>query len=66
MLPQLMISSEELKPITLGLYGMASYFAPPYGQMMMASLFGIIPLIVLFLVLQKYWQSGLAAGAVKG
>ena len=33
---------------------------------MMASLFGIIPLIVLFLVLQKYWQSGLAAGAVKG
>ena len=33
---------------------------------MMASLFGIIPLIALFLILQKYWQSGLAAGAVKG
>ena len=65
-LPQLMISSEELKPITLGLYGMASYFSPPYGQMMMASLFGIIPLIALFLILQKYWQTGLAAGAVKG
>lgn len=36
-LPQLMISSQELKPITLGLYGMASYFSPQYGPMMMAS-----------------------------
>ena len=65
-LPQLMISSENLKPITLGLYGMASYFDPAYGPMMMASLLGVIPLIALFLGLQKYWQSGLAAGAVKG
>lgn len=65
-LPQLMISSETLKPITLGLYGMASYFSPQYGPMMMASLLGVIPLIILFLGLQKYWQSGLAAGAVKG
>ncbi|MCI7550836.1 MAG: carbohydrate ABC transporter permease [Actinomycetaceae bacterium] len=65
-LPQLMVSSDTLKPITLGLYGMASYFDPAYGPMMMASLLGVIPLIVLFLGLQKYWQSGLAAGAVKG
>lgn len=65
-LPQLMISSDELKPVTLGLYGMASYFNPEYGPMMMASLLGVIPLIVLFLGLQKYWQSGLAAGSVKG
>ncbi|MBM6706325.1 carbohydrate ABC transporter permease, partial [Bifidobacterium pullorum subsp. saeculare] len=25
----------------------------------------IIPLVIAFLLLQKYWQSGLAAGAVK-
>ena len=65
-LPQLMISSDELKPITLGLYGMASYFNPEYGPMMMAALLGVIPLIILFLGLQRYWQAGLAAGAVKG
>lgn len=65
-LPQLMVSTDALKPITLGLYGMASYFDPAYGPMMMASLLGVIPLIILFLGLQKYWQSGLAAGAVKG
>lgn len=65
-LPQLMISSQELKPITLGLYGMASYFSPQYGPMMMASLLGVLPLIVLFLALQRYWQAGLSAGSVKG
>ncbi|MCI6574267.1 MAG: carbohydrate ABC transporter permease [Actinomycetaceae bacterium] len=65
-LPQMMISSDELKPITLGLYGMLSYFRPEFGPIMLASLLGVIPLVILFLGLQKYWQSGLAAGAVKG
>ncbi|MBM6697085.1 carbohydrate ABC transporter permease, partial [Bifidobacterium pullorum subsp. saeculare] len=29
------------------------------------SLITIIPLVIAFLLLQKYWQSGLSAGAVK-
>jgi multiple sugar transport system permease protein len=29
------------------------------------SLLSIIPLIAAFLMLQRYWQSGLSAGAVK-
>ncbi|MCI1832368.1 MAG: carbohydrate ABC transporter permease, partial [Bifidobacterium sp.] len=29
------------------------------------SLVTIVPLVVAFLLLQRYWQSGLAAGAVK-
>jgi multiple sugar transport system permease protein len=29
------------------------------------SLLSIIPLVVAFLLLQRYWQSGLSAGAVK-
>ena len=28
--------------------------------------FGVLPLMALFLFLQRYWQSGLAAGSVKG
>lgn len=66
LLPLMMVSSPELKPVTLGLYGMMSYFAPDKGSVMLGSLLGVIPLILLFLGLQKYWQSGLAAGAVKG
>lgn len=66
LLPLMMISSQDLKPVTLGLYGMMSYFSPDKGAVMLGSLLGVIPLIVLFLLLQRYWQSGLAAGAVKG
>lgn len=66
LLPLMMVSSPELKPVTLGLYGMMSYFAPQKGAVMLGALLGVLPLIVLFLGLQKYWQSGLAAGSVKG
>ncbi|MFV0286866.1 MAG: carbohydrate ABC transporter permease [Demequina sp.] len=66
LLPLMMISSPELKPVTLGLYGMMSYFAPQKGAVMLGALLGVIPLIIMFLALQRYWRSGLAAGAVKG
>jgi len=66
LLPLLMISSPELKPVTLGLYGMMSYFSPDKGAVMLGALLGVVPLVLLFLFLQRYWQSGLAAGAVKG
>ena len=66
LLPLMMVSSTELKPVTLGLYGMMSYFSPDRGAVMMGALLGVVPLIVLFLFLQRHWQSGLAAGAVKG
>lgn len=66
LLPLMMISSQELKPITLGMYGMMSYFDADKAVVMMGSLLGVIPLVVLFFTLQRYWQSGLSAGAVKG
>lgn len=66
LLPLMMISSSSLKPVTLGLYGMTSYFSPDKGAVLLGALLGVIPLIVLFVALQRFWQSGLAAGAVKG
>ncbi|MDO4605860.1 MAG: carbohydrate ABC transporter permease [Bowdeniella nasicola] len=67
LLPLMMISSNELKPVTLGMYGMmAQNNTPEYGSVLMGSLLGVIPLVIIFLVLQRFWQSGLAAGSVKG
>ena len=66
LLPLMMVSSDEIKPVTLGLYGMMSYFAPEKGAVMLGALLGVLPLIVLFFSLQRYWRAGLAAGAVKG
>ena len=67
LLPLMMVSSDALKPVTLGLYGMVSLSTfTDRGALMMGALLGVLPVIVLFLGLQRYWQSGLAAGAVKG
>lgn len=67
LLPLMMVSSDELKPVTLGLYGMVSLATfNDRGALMMGALLGVLPVIVLFLGLQRYWQAGLAAGAVKG
>ncbi|PKI91186.1 carbohydrate ABC transporter permease [Actinomycetales bacterium SN12] len=66
LLPLLMVSSADLKPVTLGLYGMMSYFSPDKGAVMLGALLGVVPLVILFFTLQRYWRSGLTAGAVKG
>lgn len=67
LLPLMMVTNNvELKPVTLGLYGMMSYFNPTYGAVLQGALLGVLPLIILFLFLQRFWQAGLTAGAVKG
>ncbi len=65
LLPLMMLTSNDLKPVTVGLYGMMSYFNPQYGAVLQGALLGVLPLIALFLGLQPYWQAGLASGAVK-
>ncbi|MDO5700488.1 MAG: carbohydrate ABC transporter permease [Bowdeniella nasicola] len=67
LLPLMMITENKLKPVTLGMYGMmAQNNTPDYGSVLMGSLFGVIPLVIIFLVLQRFWRAGLAAGSVKG
>jgi len=37
----------------------------PNNLILTGSLLAVVPLAISFLFLQRYWQSGLAAGAVK-
>ena len=49
-----MVSSDTLKPVTLGLYGMVSLATfTDRGALMMGALLGVLPVIVLFLGLQR-------------
>ncbi|WP_432492277.1 carbohydrate ABC transporter permease [Kineococcus auxinigenes] len=71
-LPLIMLSSPDLYPLTVGLAQWQSAAAAGSGGQVLfssvitGSLVSIVPLIVAFLYLQKYWQSGLATGGVKG
>jgi multiple sugar transport system permease protein len=67
-LPLIMLRSEELFPVTFGLYSWNSsinQFPELRGYVLVGALISIIPLIVTFLLLQRYWRTGLGTGALK-
>ena len=69
-LPLIMIKDPDWYPLTLGLNAWNQQASTAGGQpvfnlVITGSLLTIVPLIAAFLLLQRYWQSGLAAGSVK-
>lgn len=68
MLPYIMLGDDTLFPITVGLNGLLNQGASlpsMYTLVITGALLSILPLIALFLFLQRYWRVDLAAGAVK-
>lgn len=55
----------ELQPLPAGLFEFIGYQDVTWNQMMAAALTGILPVMVVFLFLQKFLVAGLTAGAVK-
>ncbi|MFF1573093.1 carbohydrate ABC transporter permease [Leifsonia sp. NPDC058292] len=69
-LPLIMLSDPQWYPLTVGLSqwsAQASGVAaqPIYNLVITGALLTIVPIVIAFLFLQRYWQSGLSAGSVK-
>jgi multiple sugar transport system permease protein len=56
----------EIQPITQGLYEYFGQNIMHWNELMAASLVGILPVVLVFLFLQRYLIDGLTAGAIKG
>ena len=68
MLPYIMLGDDHLYPVTVGLNGLLNQGAAQpamYISVVTGALLSIVPLIALFLGLQRYWRVDLGAGAVK-
>jgi multiple sugar transport system permease protein len=66
LLPAMVLSSDTLQPVTVGLAGWnANHVAVAPPLVVIGSLVSIVPLIIAFLALQRFWRAGLTAGAVK-
>lgn len=65
MFAQILINNPELKTVPLGIAELNGFYKILWNDMMAASVIASLPLIILFIFLQKYFISGLTAGAVK-
>ncbi len=68
LLPWLMLSSENKYPLTVGLFTLldAGTSQPAlYSLVLIGALLSILPLILLFFLLQRFWRVDLGAGSVK-
>ncbi|MEK3686191.1 ABC transporter permease subunit [Paenibacillus sp. LMG 31459] len=64
--PLIMLNSTKLYTIPLGMQFFKEEFGTQISVMMMASVAAILPLLILFLALQKQVIDGIAIGGVKG
>lgn len=59
------LSSPENKPLTVGIYDFAGAYAPQWPLLMAASLWAILPVVMLFAAIEGRLAEGLTAGAVR-
>ena len=67
-LPMVMLQKESLFPITLGLFtwnGQTARTPVIQESVIAGSLVSIVPVIIVFILLQRFWRTGLAAGSLK-
>jgi multiple sugar transport system permease protein len=68
LLPWMMLSSDTKFPLTVGLYTLLTQGTQTpalYTVVITGSLLSILPLVVLFFLLQRFWRVDLSAGSVK-
>ncbi len=64
--PLIYLKSQEKKTIQLGLKMFISQYSSDYGLIMAGSVLSLIPVLVVFLCLQKYFVEGVATTGLKG
>jgi multiple sugar transport system permease protein len=64
--PMIYLTRTELKTIQIGLRMFISQYSSEYGLIMAASVVALIPVLVIFLSLQRYFVQGVATTGIKG
>ncbi|WP_055481588.1 carbohydrate ABC transporter permease [Sphaerimonospora mesophila] len=68
LLPFIMLGDDHRFPLTVGLYTLLAAGANQpslYNLIITGTMLSLIPLIALFLTMQRYWRTDLSSGAVK-
>ncbi|WP_213815978.1 carbohydrate ABC transporter permease [Glaciihabitans sp. dw_435] len=60
-----LIQDDALKPLTVGINSYVTAYEQNWAEMFAASLIAIVPVVILFALIEKHLVGGLTAGAVK-
>jgi ABC-type glycerol-3-phosphate transport system permease component len=61
-----MTSSQEVRTFPVAIYFYLGFYGREWGPLLAASLVSIVPIVAVFIFLQRYFMSGLTGGGVKG
>jgi multiple sugar transport system permease protein len=64
--PQIILHRSERFTLPIAMNQMVGLYQQQYGTLMAGTLLSVLPVVILFLLLQKEFVAGLTAGAVKG
>ncbi len=64
--PQVVLQSPERFPLSVAVAQFRGVYYQDYGLQMAGTVIGVIPVLILFLALQREFVSGLTSGALKG
>jgi multiple sugar transport system permease protein len=64
--PMIYLTRTELKTIQIGLRMFIAQYSAEYGLIMAASVVALIPVLAIFLSLQRYFVAGVASSGIKG
>lgn len=64
--PLLVISDDKMFPLSLGLPSLIGPYTQEYGILMAGSFMATLPVLLVFLLMQRRFIEGIMAGAVKG
>ena len=64
--PMIYLTKTELKTIQIGLRMFISQYSAEYGLIMAASMVSLVPVLIVFLALQRFFVEGIASTGLKG
>ena len=64
--PLILLKSETMYTLTVAIYAITGGIREPFHIIMAGSLISVLPLLVIFLIFQRQFISGITSGAVKG
>jgi multiple sugar transport system permease protein len=59
------VTRTEMRPLTVGLYNFVGRWTVQWHHLMAAALVGVVPVVILFMLVQRHLVRGLALGAVR-